>query len=137
MRTGRTRRWAALGIAGTIALGIAGCGGGGRPEVAAEVEGVPISSARVDELFDIFAGTAQGSAELAGPGGLTLPPKQVRATALTYQIRVTFLDYLATRENIVIPQGVDNSALYDELAGIGSLRDSGFRGQDLAIAARA
>lgn len=137
VRTPRARRLGALAIVGALALAVSACGGGGRPEVAAKVEGVPIASDRIDELFNIFAGTAQGAAELGGPDGQTLPPKQVRATALTYQIRVTFLDYLATRENIVLPTGVDNSELYNEFAGIGTLTDAGFRGQDLAIAARA
>ncbi len=128
----------AVGAVLCAAVVLSACGGGGEPEVAADVEGIKITSEQVNLLYDIFAKTDAGQQGLAGeaPGGLAVDPKQVRATSLSYQIKVAFLNFLAEREQITIPEDTSKDEVYEGLAGIGSLQVAGYRGQDLKIAAR-
>ena len=137
-RPGVLRRTAAA-IAGAVALSLAlsGCGGGGVPEVAATVEGTEITSADVEALYQIFANTQAGASGLQGVNGVTVDPKQVRAAALSYRIKVAFIEHLAQRESVVVPEDDTDQALYDELTQIGSLKVSGYQPADLKVAARA
>jgi hypothetical protein len=139
--SGRARlRGAPAGIAGALALSLtlSGClfGGASEPDIAATVEGTQITSAQVNELYDIFANTDTGADDLTGADGVKVDPKQIRATALSYRIKIAFIEYLAQREGAVIPPDDSKDQLYDELAQIGSLKVSGYQGQDLKVAAR-
>ncbi|HUR74089.1 MAG TPA: peptidylprolyl isomerase [Sporichthya sp.] len=131
-------RNAVAGVAGAVVLTLAvtGCGKGGAPSIAANVEGTEITSAQVQALYDIFAQTDTGAADLQGADGVKVDPREVRATALSYQIKVAFIEYLARREGVAVPAGDSQDSLYDELAQIGSLKVSGYQGQDLKTAAR-
>lgn len=137
VRRGILRR-ATAGVAAAVALSLAltACGGGGAPEVAANVEGREIKSAEVDALYEIFANTDAGAQGLEGVNGLKVGPERVRATALSYRIKIAFIDYLAEREDVVVPDDNTDEALYDELSQIGSLKVSGYQKEDLKIAAR-
>lgn len=131
-------RTALAGAAGAAALTLtlSACGGGGEPKIAANVEGTEISSAEVNALYDIFANTDTGAEDLAGQDGVKVDPKQIRATALSYRIKIAFVTYLAQREGVEIPADNSKDDLYNELAQIGSLKVSGYQGQDLKVAAR-
>lgn len=131
-------RGARAGVAGALALtlALAGCGGGGAPKIAADVEGIAITSADVDALYDIFASTGAGAADLQGVDGVKVDPKQIRATALSYRIKIAFMDYLAQREGANVPADDSQDDVYDELAQIGSLKTTGYQGADLKVAAR-
>jgi len=131
-------RTAAAAIAGAVALSLAlsGCGGGGAPEIAANVEGTEITSAEVDALYQVFANTDAGASGLQGVNGVRVDPKQIRATALSYRIKIAFIEYLAKREGAVIPEDTTDDALYEELSQIGSLKVSGYQSTDLKVAAR-
>ncbi len=134
----RMRR-AVAGIAGAVALSLAlsGCGGGGgAPAVAADVEGTQITSAQVDELYQVFANTDAGGESLQGVQGVKVAPEQIRATALSYRIKIAFMEFLAKREGAQPAPSATDESTYDELAEIGSLKFSGFQGEDLAVAAR-
>lgn len=137
----RARRLGATAAGVALSLALSGCGvfggGGGEPEIAADVAGTPITSARVNELFSIFANTSSGAAGLeGGESGIKVSPEQIRATALSFQIKVTFLEVLAEREGITVPEQIDEE-VFEDFAGITSLQSQGFRGEDLKIAARA
>ncbi len=131
-------RTAVSGVAGAMALALAlsGCGGGGAPEIAANVEGTEITSAQVQELYDIFANTDTGAQDLQGVEGVKVDPKQVRATALSYRIKIAFMEYLAKREGAQIATDANDKEVYDDLAEVGSLKFSGYKGEDLRVAAR-
>jgi hypothetical protein len=73
--SGRARlRGAPAGIAGALALSLtlSGClfGGASEPDIAATVEGTQITSAQVNELYDIFANTDTGADDLTGADGV-------------------------------------------------------------------
>ncbi|MBA3742353.1 peptidyl-prolyl cis-trans isomerase [Sporichthya sp.] len=138
--SGRTRvRSARYGVAGALALTLAlsGCGGGGgAPAIAANVEGIEITSAQVDELFKIFENTDTGQADLQGVDGVKAAPEQIRRTALSYRIKIAFVEFLAKREGAQVSDSADENEVYDELAEIGSLKFAGYKGEDLQVAAR-
>lgn len=138
--SGRVRlRGARAAVAGAVVLGLTltGCGKSGAPDIAADVEGTKITSAQVQELYDIFANTDTGANDLAGQDGVKVDPKQIRATALSYRIKIAFLEYLAQREGAVVPADDSQDSMYEELAQIGSLKVSGYESSDLKVAARA
>lgn len=141
----RGRRLGRGGAGLALALAVSGCGliggGGGEPQIAADVEGTTITSAQVNQLYEVFARTEAGQQALGGggsgePGSSTLEPKQIRQTALSYQIKVAFLTFLGARENVAVPEDASKDEVYDALASIGSLQVAGYRGQDLKVAAR-
>ncbi|GAA0619339.1 hypothetical protein GCM10009547_22220 [Sporichthya brevicatena] len=129
------RRAAAAGAV-ALSLALSGCGGDSEPAVAANVEGTEITSAQVNELYDVFARTGAGAESLEGVGGVKVDPAQIRATALSYRIKVAFIEYLAQREGVKVSDDATKDDVYDELAQIGSLKVSGYQGQDLKVAAR-
>ena len=136
-RRGVLRR-ATARVAGAVALALAltACGGGGAPEIAANVEGTEIKSTDVDALYDVFANTGAGAQGLQGVNGVRVDPEQIRATALSYLIKIAFVEHLAEREDVVVPEDDTDEALYDELSQIGSLKVSGYQSSDLKVAAR-
>jgi hypothetical protein len=123
-----------LAVAGLALL--AGCGSG-EPKVAADVEGTPITSAQVTELYDVFARTAEGQETLdgSGPDSTTVDPKQIRAAVLSYRIKVAFVETLARREGVDVPETAAQESIYDALAEGRSLQAAGYRSQDLEAAA--
>lgn len=132
--------------AAALVVALSGCGvtsvlpGGSDdtvPEIAATVLGQPITSTTVEELSKIFATTAAGQQAMQGTEqGLRVSEEQVRQTALSYQIRVVFLEALAKERNVKLDAD-DNQEIYDSIAEAPSLQQSGYRGKDLAVAARA
>ncbi len=134
-RASRVRRAAAAGAV-ALSLALSGCGGDSEPAVAANVEGTEITSAQVNELYDVFARTDAGAESLQGAGGVKVDPAQIRATALSYRIKIAFIEYLAQREGVKVSDDATKDDVYDELAQIGSLKVSGYQGQDLKVAAR-
>jgi len=138
-------RLAAGLLAGGLLLSTAGCSlpfqSKGVPEVAAEVRGVPITSKVISDLFDVFKNTARGQQD-TDPNqnnGLTVTGKQIRATALTYQIRLTFLEELAKERGIKLDDAADTdfSEIATDIANSPSLQSGGYRAEDLEIARRA
>jgi hypothetical protein len=114
-------------------------GSQGVPEIAAEVEGSQISSKEINDLFEIFAKSAQGEEAMSQTGqGLTVDDKTVRQTALTYQIRIVFLEALAKQRGVnVDATTADQEDIYKTLSESPSFASEGFRASDLQIAARA
>jgi|GEM_PF-1983392 len=140
-RTVRIRLRAVL-AGGAVLVAASGCsltGGHGVPQVAAHVQGVPITSKTVQDLYNAFANSEQGRSDM-DPNqqqGLVVSPKQVRATALTYQIRVVFLEALARQRGISVEQTEASNDIASAIAEAPSLAASGYRAADLQIASRA
>ncbi|MGQ0845105.1 MAG: peptidyl-prolyl cis-trans isomerase [Sporichthyaceae bacterium] len=139
------QRFSAGVVAGALLLGVSGCSmpfqSKGVPETAAQVRGVPITSKTIASLYDVFKNTQQGQAD-TDPNqnnGLVVSPKQIRATALTYQIRLTFLEELAKERGIDLTKvdDTDFGELAQDIAQSPSLQSGGFRAEDLQIAQRA
>lgn len=132
----------AVGLASALALTVSGCGlfgSPGVPQVAATVEGMPISSKTVQDLYTKFANTEQGKSDMdpSQQQGLVVSPKQIRQTALTYQIRVTFLEALAKLKGVTVQDTQDQKDIANELSNAPSLQQGGYAASDLEIAQRA
>jgi hypothetical protein len=132
-----------IGVAGALALTVSGCSmpfsSQGVPEVAAYVQGMPISSKTVQDLYDKFATSDQGKSDMdpTQQQGLVVSPKQIRQTALTYQIRVTFLEALAKLKGVTAQDTEEQKEIANELATAPSLQQGGYQASDLEIAKRA
>lgn len=140
----RVRRGlAAAVVAGLLTSGLAGCdlprfGSRSIPEVAATVEGVDIPSTQVEELFVAFRASAANQAQQAGQQGESqVTDEVVRRTALSYQIRLTFLEQLAKKYGIDIEMDSSKDELYEEFVNVESLAAEGMRAEDLKLAAHA
>ena len=68
----------------------AGCSRGGRPDVAAVVEGTKVSSAETETIVDAYLKRQQ-----VAPTGEDVPRDQIAKWVLEYQIRLTFVEQLA------------------------------------------
>jgi parvulin-like peptidyl-prolyl isomerase len=83
-----------LAVAVTVtvvaALG-AGCSKGGKPEVAAVVEGTKVSSSETETIVDAYLKRQQ-----VAPTGEDVPRDQIAKWVLEYQIRLTFVEQLAS-----------------------------------------
>ncbi|HET9772185.1 MAG TPA: peptidylprolyl isomerase [Acidimicrobiia bacterium] len=89
-RPRRLRRAALIGLVAATVLG-AGCSkGGGRPEVAATVEGTRVTSAETEAIVEAYLRRQQ-----VEPTGEDIPRDQVAKWVLDYQIKLTFLEHLA------------------------------------------
>lgn len=145
MRTALRRRLSAGILTGGLLLASTGCSlpfqSKGVPEVAAEVAGVPITSRTIQNLYEVFKNTDRGRQDTdpTQNQGLVVSPKQIRATALTYQIRLTFLQELAKQRGIKIEEAenTDFTQIAEEIANSPSLQSGGYRAEDLEIARRA
>jgi hypothetical protein len=132
-----------IGVAGALALTVSGCSmpfsSQGVPSVAAYVQGMPISSKTVQDLYDKFATSDQGKSDMdpTQQQGLVVSPKQIRQTALTYQIRVTFLEALAKLKGVTAQDTEEQKEIANELATAPSLQQGGYQASDLEIAKRA
>ncbi|MGQ0467936.1 MAG: peptidyl-prolyl cis-trans isomerase [Sporichthyaceae bacterium] len=141
----KKRRLTAGLLGGVLLLGASACSmpfqSKGVPETAAEVRGVAISSKTIAELFEVFKNTERGKQDTdpANNQGLTVSPKQIRATALTYQIRLTFLEELAKQRGVKLEDAADTDFkdIASEIANSPSLQSGGYRAEDLEIARRA
>lgn len=132
-------------LAGGILLSTTGCSlpfqSKGVPETAAQVRGVPITSKAISDLYEVFKNTSRGQQD-TDPNqnnGLAVTGKQIRATALTYQIRLTFLEELAKERGIKIDEAADTdfNEIAEDIASSPSLQSGGYRAEDLEIARRA
>jgi len=126
----------------TLVAAVSGCsltGSKGVPLVAAHVNGVPIPSKTVSDLYNAFASSDQGRSDLdpTQHEGTSVSAKQILATALTYQIRVVFLEALAKQRGISVETTEGQNDISADIAQVPSLATSGFRPLDLQIAARA
>lgn len=134
-------RLAGVAVALSLALGgVTGCnfvGDKSAPATAATVEGMEISSESVDELFEIFRKTEAGKEKDQGGNAALVSDKVIRQVALSYQIKITFLEALAKKEGITIDDTQDEEGLFDDLVNAPSFAGQGVRPQDLRIAARA
>jgi parvulin-like peptidyl-prolyl isomerase len=82
---------ASLLVAVLVALLGAGCSkGGGRPEVAAVVEGTKVASTETEAIVDAHLQRQQ-----AAPTGEDVPRDQVAKWVLEYQIKLTLVEHLA------------------------------------------
>jgi foldase protein PrsA len=132
-------------LTGGLLLSSTGCSlpfqNKGVPEVAAQVSGVPISSKTVQSLYEVFKNTERGRQDTdpMQNNGLVVKPEQIRATALTYQIRLTFLQELAKKRGIKVEEAEDTdfTQIAEEIANSPSLQSGGYRAEDLEIARRA
>jgi hypothetical protein len=142
------RKWTAPFRFGTAAATTAvlvftsGCsltGSKGVPAVAAHVQGVEISSKTIQDLYNQFALSDQGKNDMdpTQQQGMSVSPKQIRQTALTYQIRVVFLEALAKQKGIDVPATENSEDVSSEIAQAPSLAGAGFKASDIAIAQRA
>ncbi len=134
-------RLAGLAVAVSLAVGgVSGCnfvGDKTAPETAATVEGLPISSKAVEELFEIFRATEAGKAKEQGSDAVLVSDKVIRQTALSYQIKITFLEALAKKEGVSIDESQDEADRFDALIEAPTFAGQGVRPEDLKIAARA
>jgi hypothetical protein len=143
MRARTAGGWLRGVVAGiTLVAAVSGCsltGSKGVPLVAAHVNGVPIASKTVSDLYNAFANSDQGKSDLdpTQHSGTGVSAKQILATALTYQIRVVFLEALAKQRGISVDAAEAKDDVSAEIAQVPSLATSGFRALDLQIAARA
>ena len=144
--SGRVRRGLAAAVAAAvISTGLGGCdlprfGSRSIPEIAATVEGVQIPSTVVEELFVAFRASAASQAQQAAAEGnkeAAVTDEIVRRTALSYQIRLTFLETLAKKYDIAVEIDDTKDEIYDELASVPSFQAEGMRAQDLKRAAHA
>jgi len=132
-----------IGVAGALALTVSGCSmpfsSQGVPEIAAYVEGTPITSKDVQALYDKFANSDQGKSDMdpTQQQGLVVSPKQIRQTALTYQIRVVFLEALAKLKGVTDADQAAQKEIANELAQAPSLQQGGYQASDLVIAKHA
>jgi hypothetical protein len=134
MRGAAGLRGAVVGAV-VLTLALSGCGKSSPPKIAATVEGTQITSEQVDALYKAFSNTESGAEDLAGADGTKVDPKDVRATALSYRIKIAFIEYLAQREGVQVPSDDSQDALYQGLADVGSLKFAGYQPDDLKIAA--
>jgi len=79
-----------VAVAAVAVLG-AGCGGGGRPEVAAVVEGTKVSSSETETMVEAYLKRQQ-----VGQTAEDVPRDQIAKWVLEYQIRLTFVEHLAS-----------------------------------------
>jgi hypothetical protein len=142
--TKRSARFRLGAAAATLAVltAASGCsltGSKGVPAVAAHVAGVPIDSKTIQDLYNQFAASDQGKSDMdpSQQQGLVVSPKQIRQTALTYQIRVVFLEALAKQRGINIPETENSDDVSSEIAQAPSLAEAGFHASDIKIASRA
>jgi hypothetical protein len=125
-----------------VLVAMSGCsltGSKGVPAVAAHVDGVDIPSKSIQDLYDQFAHSEQGKNDMdpTQQQGMSVSPKQIRQTALTYQIRVVFLEALAKQKGIDVPATEDSEDVSAEIAQAPSLASAGFKASDIRIAQRA
>jgi parvulin-like peptidyl-prolyl isomerase len=69
----------------------AGCSSGGKPQVAAVVEGTKVSSAETETIVDAYLKRQQ-----VGQTGEDVPRDQIAKWVLEYQIRLSVVEHLAT-----------------------------------------
>ena len=69
-------------------------------------------------LYNQFANSDQGQSDMdpTQQQGLRVSPKQIRQTALTYQIRVVFLEALAKQRGINVADTENNADVASEIA---------------------
>lgn len=91
------RRWAPLALGLAAALAAVGCGRGGGPKVAAEVEGRAISARRTEQLASTLA---KGDAMRDEVAQGELSQRGVDQVVLAYLIRLTFLEHLAEKMGV-------------------------------------
>ncbi|HEY4408451.1 MAG TPA: peptidyl-prolyl cis-trans isomerase [Acidimicrobiia bacterium] len=96
-----SRRRAPLALALVVGLAVglvvAGCGRGGGPKVAAEVEGRSISAQRTEQLASTLA---KGDAMRDEVEQGELSRRGVNQVVLAYLIRLTFLEHLAEKMGV-------------------------------------
>lgn len=142
-RRGSAGRLAGAAVALSLMLGgVSGCGfnfvGSKKvPVVAATVEGIDIPSATVEELVRNYRATEAGKEDDPTTGAVLVSDKIVRQTALSYQIKITFLEALAKKEGIDIKKTEDEKGIFDGISDAPSMGASGVKGSDLEVAARA
>ena len=143
-----SRRGSAGRLAGaTLALslllgGASGCGfnfvGSKKvPEVAATVEGIEIPSSLVEDLVAEYRKTEAGKEQDPTTKAVLVSDKIVRQTALSYQIKITFLEALAKQRGVDIKEAESDKGIFDDIGDAPSMGGSGVRPKDLEIAARA
>ncbi|HEX3825740.1 MAG TPA: SurA N-terminal domain-containing protein [Sporichthyaceae bacterium] len=125
-----------------VLVAMSGCsltGSKGVPAVAAHVDGVAIDSKTIQGLYNQFATSEQGKNDMdpTQQQGMSVSPKQIRQTALTYQIRVVFLEALAKQKGIDVPATEESEDVSAEIAQAPSLASAGFKASDIRIAQRA
>jgi hypothetical protein len=126
----------------SVLVAMSGCsltGSKGVPLVAAHVDGVEIQSKTIQDLYNQFAASDQGKNDMdpTQQQGMSVSPKQIRQTALTYQIRVVFLEALAKQKGIDVPATEAGEDVSAEIASAPSLVGAGFKANDIRIAQRA
>jgi len=94
-----TSRARALALAVLLAVGVAGCGEDGPPEVAATVAGTELSSERVERLTTQWV-KSENSQALAGGRGGPVDRKQAVKLVLGFAIRSLYLEQLAAQMKI-------------------------------------
>jgi hypothetical protein len=139
------RGLAAAAAAALISTGLGACdlprfGSRSIPDIAATVEGVQIPSTVVEELFVAFRASAASQAQKAAAEGNKdgqVTDEVVRRTALSYQIRLVFLQELAKKYDIDVEVDSEKDEIYEELENVPSFQAEGMRAQDLKMAAHA
>jgi hypothetical protein len=142
--TKRTGNYRLRAVVATMAMlaATSGCsltGSKGVPAEAAKVDGMSIDSKTIQSLYNQFANSDQGQSDMdpTQQQGLRVSPKQIRQTALTYQIRVVFLEALAKQRGINVADTENSSDVASEIAQAPSLAEAGFKASDIQVAARA
>lgn len=86
----RVRQAIVAVLVATAVVG-AGCSKEGRPEVAATVEGTRVASTETEEIVEAYLQRQE-----LQPTGEDIPRDQVAKWVLDYQIKLTFLEHLAS-----------------------------------------
>jgi parvulin-like peptidyl-prolyl isomerase len=87
----RRRFVVAVATGAAVVVLSAGCSNAGKPKVAAVVEGVKISSTETETIVDAYLKRQQ-----VAPTGEDVPRDQIAQWVLEYQIRLTFVEHLAS-----------------------------------------
>jgi hypothetical protein len=102
----RTRTiWSAGLLVVAIVAGVACGGGGGRPKVAAVVEGMKIQSSDTEGLVDAYL-----QRHVSDPQQPNMPRQQVTKFVLGYQIRLALLEHTAATMGIADGEAELNTA---------------------------
>ena len=118
----RLRRLAGSLLSATVALTLLGAcsDGGGRPDAAATVEGKRIASSETESIIDAYLQRQQ-----ANPAGEDVPRDQVAKWVLEYQIKLTYVEHLAT--TLGVP--VEEESYFDAAADLIQPQNYGVIGQ--------
>lgn len=133
MNQGWKARGAAAVLLGLVVAGAACGGGGGVPDVAADVFGQKIPGAETEELLEVFLNTENGKKVAADP---EFDKEDLTQTVLTFQIKNAIIDHIAEQEGIPTEDQEADKNVENVVSGVSeeALQNEGLRGIDVVRA---